>query len=97
MKGCAAQTYVPWNLHEPKPGTFVWDGFADMERFLKLAHDAGLLVLLRPGPYICAEVRAGAGRPHASFACCGCERKPCALSASAAHGHDCITLPGACE
>ncbi len=67
----AAQTYVPWNLHEPRPGTFVWDGFADMERFLTLAHDAGLLVLLRPGPYICAEVRIGGRRAVRMSACCG--------------------------
>ncbi|KAK9826432.1 hypothetical protein WJX81_005107 [Elliptochloris bilobata] len=49
------QTYVPWNLHEARPGELVWHGFADLERFLRLAHAASLLVLLRPGPYICAE------------------------------------------
>ncbi len=46
---------MPWNLHEPSPGRFVWESFADLERFLQLAQKLDLLVLLRPGPYICAE------------------------------------------
>ena len=50
-----AQVYVPWNLHEPFPGQYSWSGFADLEGYLKTAQDVGLLVLLRPGPYICAE------------------------------------------
>jgi Glycosyl hydrolases family 35 len=52
---CLLQLYVPWNLHEPEPGQYDWEGFADLERFLGIAHELGLLVLLRPGPYICAE------------------------------------------
>jgi beta-galactosidase GanA len=51
------QVYVPWNLHEPRPGQFEWTGFADLDRFLTLAKQHELQVLLRPGPYICAEVR----------------------------------------
>ncbi|XP_019617515.1 PREDICTED: beta-galactosidase-like [Branchiostoma belcheri] len=51
----AIQTYVPWNLHEPKPGKYDFTGNNDIEAFLKLANDTGLLVILRPGPYICAE------------------------------------------
>ena len=62
------QTYVPWNLHEPRPGELVWTGFADLQRFLQLAQSAGLLVLLRPGPYICAEAR----QPSAQDACTLC-------------------------
>ncbi|KAM0938187.1 putative beta-galactosidase [Dioscorea sansibarensis] len=49
------QTYVPWNLHEPSPEKWVFDGMADIESFLKLAHELGFLVMLRAGPYICAE------------------------------------------
>ncbi|OWM76581.1 hypothetical protein CDL15_Pgr005545 [Punica granatum] len=49
------QTYVPWNLHEPKPGKIVFEGIADIESFLKLCKKLDLLVMLRPGPYICAE------------------------------------------
>ncbi len=48
-----AQLYVPWNVHEQEPGNFTWKGFADLERFLDIARDLELLVLLRPGPYMC--------------------------------------------
>ncbi|GCB43686.1 beta-galactosidase [Streptomyces sp. NL15-2K] len=49
------EMYLPWNLHEPEPGTLVLDGMLDLPRFLSLAQAEGLHVLLRPGPYICAE------------------------------------------
>ncbi|WP_406180861.1 beta-galactosidase [Streptomyces canus] len=49
------ETYLPWNLHEPDPGTLVLDGFLDLPRWLRLAQEEGLQVLLRPGPFICAE------------------------------------------
>lgn len=51
----AIYTYVPWNFHEPKPGVFDFSGDHDIETFLKLANEIGLLVILRAGPYICAE------------------------------------------
>ncbi|XP_023662067.1 beta-galactosidase [Paramormyrops kingsleyae] len=49
------QTYVPWNYHEPFPNKYIFEGDRDLEQFLQLANDTGLLVILRPGPYICAE------------------------------------------
>ncbi|XP_043704468.1 beta-galactosidase 17 isoform X2 [Telopea speciosissima] len=49
------QTYVPWNLHEPRPGEWIFEGLADIESFLKLCQELGFLVMLRPGPYICGE------------------------------------------
>ncbi|XP_059640002.1 beta-galactosidase 17 [Cornus florida] len=49
------QTYVPWNLHEPNPGQVVFEGIADIVSFLKLCQKLDFLVMLRPGPYICAE------------------------------------------
>ncbi|MFI6007348.1 glycoside hydrolase family 35 protein [Streptomyces sp. NPDC051243] len=50
------ETYVPWNAHQPDPdGPLVLDGFLDLPRYLSLARDEGLHVLLRPGPFICAE------------------------------------------
>ncbi|NUP53036.1 MAG: beta-galactosidase [Catenulispora sp.] len=52
-------TYVPWNLHEPRPGTFDFDGILDLAAFLDQAAAEGLHVLLRPGPYICAEWEGG--------------------------------------
>jgi len=48
-------TYVPWNLHEPHANRFVFSGMLDIRAFLELAASEGLLVLLRPGPYICSE------------------------------------------
>ncbi|MFG2907463.1 beta-galactosidase family protein [Kitasatospora sp. NPDC048286] len=53
------ETYVPWNLHAPRPGEFRLDGGLDLPRFLDAAADEGLHVLLRPGPYICAEWECG--------------------------------------
>ncbi|MFD8783382.1 glycoside hydrolase family 35 protein [Kitasatospora sp. NPDC059599] len=53
------ETYVPWNLHAPRPGRFRRDGGLDLPRFLDLAAAEGLHVLLRPGPYICAEWEGG--------------------------------------
>ncbi|MFF7256382.1 glycoside hydrolase family 35 protein [Streptomyces microflavus] len=52
--------YIPWNLHQPRRGgPLVLDGGLDLPRFLELAAAEGLYVLLRPGPYICAEWEAG--------------------------------------
>ncbi|GAA2779837.1 beta-galactosidase [Kitasatospora sp. CM 4170] len=53
------ETYVPWNLHAPRPGELRLDGGLDLPRFLGLAAAEGLHVLLRPGPYICAEWEGG--------------------------------------
>uniref|UniRef100_A0A8C9FFT7 Galactosidase beta 1 n=1 Tax=Pavo cristatus TaxID=9049 RepID=A0A8C9FFT7_PAVCR len=51
----AIQTYVPWNYHEPQMGVYDFSGDRDLEYFLQLASETGLLVILRAGPYICAE------------------------------------------
>ncbi|KAH8417408.1 hypothetical protein KR222_010567 [Zaprionus bogoriensis] len=59
----AVTTYVEWSLHNPRDGVYVWTGIADLERFIRLAVDADLLVILRPGPYICAERDMG-GFPY---------------------------------
>lgn len=54
--GCnTVETYVPWNLHEPKKGEFNFAGHANIEGFLTLAQEMGLYIILRPSPYICAE------------------------------------------
>ena len=54
--GCnTVETYIPWNLHEPRKGTFCFEGIAGVERFIRLAQELGLYVILRPSPYICAE------------------------------------------
>ncbi|MBY4985808.1 beta-galactosidase [Streptococcus suis] len=49
------ETYVPWNLHEPKKGEFSFEGILDIERFLGIAQELGLYAIVRPSPYICAE------------------------------------------
>jgi beta-galactosidase len=53
------ETYVPWNLHAPRRGEFRLDAGLDLPRFLDAAAAEGLHVLLRPGPYICAEWEGG--------------------------------------
>jgi len=53
------ETYVPWNFHEPKKGEFNFSGLADIEKFIALAHELGLYVIVRPSPYICAEWEMG--------------------------------------
>ncbi|GFO29517.1 beta-galactosidase [Plakobranchus ocellatus] len=53
------ETYVPWNLHEPRPGHFNNEGILDLRKFIKIASDLGLYVIFRPGPYICSEWEFG--------------------------------------
>ena len=58
--GCnCVETYCAWNLHEPKPGEFDFSGRLDIEAFLCEAEKAGLMAIVRPGPYICAEWEFG--------------------------------------
>uniref|UniRef100_A0A182IM64 Uncharacterized protein n=1 Tax=Anopheles atroparvus TaxID=41427 RepID=A0A182IM64_ANOAO len=56
-------TYIEWSLHEPVPGQYRWDGIANLEEFIEIAQSENLYVILRPGPYICAERDMG-GFPH---------------------------------
>ena len=49
------ETYVFWNLHEPAPGKFDFSGQNDVAEFIREAQQEGLFVILRPGPYVCAE------------------------------------------
>lgn len=53
------ETYVAWNLHEPRPGEFRFEGNLDLAEFIRRAAAHGLYVLLRPGPYICSEWEFG--------------------------------------
>ncbi len=58
--GCnCVETYCAWNLHEPEPGRFDFSGRLDIEAFLRAAQQAGLMAIVRPGPYICAEWEFG--------------------------------------
>jgi hypothetical protein len=49
----AVQTLTPWMMMEPHPDEFVTDGFLDIVRFAQLAQKHGLMMVLRPGPFIC--------------------------------------------
>ncbi|XP_033201569.2 beta-galactosidase [Bombus vancouverensis nearcticus] len=59
----AVSTYVEWNLHQPTENEWHWTGDADVVEFINIAQEEGLFVLLRPGPYICAERDFG-GLPY---------------------------------
>ena len=48
-------TYVFWNVHEPRPGAYDFSGQYDVAEFIREAQSEGLYVILRPGPYACAE------------------------------------------
>ena len=51
--------YLFWNYHEWEEGKFNWTGQADVAEFCRLAQAEGLWVILRPGPYSCAEWEMG--------------------------------------
>ncbi|CAB1348037.1 unnamed protein product, partial [Coregonus sp. 'balchen'] len=58
MRACGVNTlttYVPWNLHEPERGVFIFQDQLDLKAYISLAAELGLWVILRPGPYICAD------------------------------------------
>ena len=48
-------TYVFWNVHETQPGVYDFTGNNDVAEFVREAQQEGLYVILRPGPYVCAE------------------------------------------
>ncbi len=51
--------YLFWNYHEWNEGKFDWSGQRDAAEFCRLAQQEGLWVILRPGPYACAEWEMG--------------------------------------
>ncbi|KAJ0098090.1 hypothetical protein Patl1_29004 [Pistacia atlantica] len=53
------ETYVFWNVHEPSPGNYNFEGRYDLVRFIKTVQRAGLYAHLRIGPYVCAEWNFG--------------------------------------
>ncbi|HZJ82952.1 MAG TPA: beta-galactosidase [Clostridia bacterium] len=62
LKACGfntVETYVAWNVHEPRPDEFCFEGIADIVEFTKIAQEVGLMVIVRPGPYICSEWEFG--------------------------------------
>lgn len=62
LKECGlntVETYTCWSLHEPQEGTFCFEGNLDVGAFVDTAASLGLHVILRPGPFICAETEFG--------------------------------------
>lgn len=56
----AVATYVFWNYQETSPGVWDWKtGSHNLRGFVKAAAEEGLMVILRPGPYCCAEWEFG--------------------------------------
>ncbi|MDE6403534.1 MAG: beta-galactosidase, partial [Muribaculaceae bacterium] len=51
--------YVFWNAHEPEPGVFDFEGQNDLAEFVRLCAKNDMKVILRPGPYVCAEWEMG--------------------------------------
>ncbi|MDR1555834.1 MAG: beta-galactosidase [Tannerellaceae bacterium] len=51
--------YVFWNKHEPEEGEFDFTGNNDVAAFCRLAQKHGMYLILRPGPYVCAEWEMG--------------------------------------
>lgn len=51
--------YIFWNIHEQKEGVFDWSGNNDVAEFCRLAQKNGMYVIVRPGPYVCAEWEMG--------------------------------------
>lgn len=55
----AVSLYFSWAYHSPAPGVYDFSGVRDIDRLLDIAHEVGLYVLARPGPYINAELDSG--------------------------------------
>ena len=51
--------YVFWNIHEQKEGEFDFTGNNDIAEFCRLAQKHGMYIIVRPGPYVCAEWEMG--------------------------------------
>ncbi|HOC18856.1 MAG TPA: beta-galactosidase, partial [Vicinamibacterales bacterium] len=64
--GCnTVAAYIFWNYHEPAEGRFDFStGNRDIARFVRIAQEEGMFVLLRPGPYVCAEWDFGGLPPY---------------------------------
>lgn len=55
----AIDVYFPWNNHELAEGIWDFHNERDVHSFLEVAHEVGLWVIARPGPYICSEWDGG--------------------------------------
>jgi len=53
------ETYSAWNLHEKEEGKWDFSDRLNLVKFIETAKKLGLMVILRPGPYICSECDMG--------------------------------------
>ncbi len=51
--------YVDWGYHTAKQGAYDFSGVRNVERAIEMAEDEGLYVIIRPGPYVNAELTMG--------------------------------------
>ena len=62
MKGLGLNTvatYVFWNWNETEPGKWDFEGDKNLAEYIKIAGEEDMMVILRPGPYVCAEWEFG--------------------------------------
>ena len=62
LKECGfntVETYTCWNLHEPRENEFDFSGNLDIAKFIEIAQELELDIIIRPGPFICAEWEFG--------------------------------------
>jgi hypothetical protein len=55
----AVDVYYAWNYHCDLPGSYDFTGFRDVDLLHDMIEEAGLYLIARPGPYICAEIDLG--------------------------------------
>ena len=55
----AVDVYYPWNYHSPRAGEYDFDSIRDVDLLHDMIEEAGLWLIARPGPYICAEIDGG--------------------------------------
>ncbi len=55
----AVDLYYPWNYHSSAPGEYDFGDIRDVERLHDMIEEAGLYLIARPGPYVCAELDMG--------------------------------------
>ena len=59
--GCnTIAAYIFWNYHESEPGVFDFKTENhNIAQFIKIVQEEGMWLMLRPGPYVCAEWEFG--------------------------------------
>jgi beta-galactosidase len=68
VKGMGCNTisaYIFWNYHEAQEGVFDFStGNHNLAEFMKLVQEEGMWLIIRPGPYVCAEWELGGIPPY---------------------------------